>query len=77
MNIVKEYKSIEFALNNYQSRLETIPDELFTVTPPGGGWSYAEVYSHILKATLGACRTYFLLRNLKNRPGIFFSDIIR
>ena len=28
-------------------------------------------------STLGACRTYFLLRNLKNRPGIFFSDIIR
>jgi hypothetical protein len=26
---------------------------------------------------LGACRTYFLLRNFKNRPGIFFSDIIR
>src|SRR6185437_164034 len=29
-------------------------DELFTETPPGGGWSYVEVYSHLLKATLGS-----------------------
>jgi hypothetical protein len=54
MNIAKEYKTIEAALNNYRAHLDTIPDELFTVTPPGGGWSYAEVYSHILKATLGS-----------------------
>jgi hypothetical protein len=29
-----------------------IPDELFDVTPPGGGWSFAEVYSHIMQAHL-------------------------
>jgi hypothetical protein len=54
MNIAKEYKTINTALDNYRARLDTIPDELFTVTPPGGGWSYSEVYSHILKATLGS-----------------------
>lgn len=41
-------------LNDYRARLDTIPDELFNVTPPGGGWSYAEVYSHILQATMAA-----------------------
>jgi hypothetical protein len=54
MNIAKELKTTESALDNYREWLDTIPDELFTVTPPGGGWSYAEVYSHILKATLGS-----------------------
>ncbi|HEY4322422.1 MAG TPA: DinB family protein [Mucilaginibacter sp.] len=54
MNIAKEHKTIEAALDNYRAQLDTIPDELFTVTPPGGGWSYAEVYSHILKTTLGS-----------------------
>jgi hypothetical protein len=54
MNITKELKTIEFALDSYRAQLDTIPDELFTVTPPGGGWSYAEVYSHILKTTLGS-----------------------
>jgi hypothetical protein len=54
MNIAKEHKAIDAALDIYRAQLDTIPDELFTATPPGGGWSYAEVYSHILKATLGS-----------------------
>jgi hypothetical protein len=54
MNIAKERRAIDAALDNYRAQLETIPDELFTETPPGGGWSYAEVYSHILQATLGS-----------------------
>jgi hypothetical protein len=54
MNIAKERKAINAALDNYRAQLDTIPDELFTETPPGGGWSYAEVYSHILQATLGS-----------------------
>jgi hypothetical protein len=55
MNIAKEHKAIDAALDNYRVQLDNIPDELFTETPPGGGWSYAEVYSHILQATLGSC----------------------
>jgi hypothetical protein len=54
MNIAKERKAIEAAFDIYRNRLETIPDEQFTLTPPGGGWSYAEVYSHILQADLGS-----------------------
>lgn len=54
MNIGETRKKIEEALDSYRSRLDNIPDDLFMVTPPGGGWSYAEVYSHILQADLGA-----------------------
>jgi len=54
MNIAKERKAIDTALDNYRAQLDTIPDDKFTETPRGGGWSYAEVYSHILQATLGS-----------------------
>jgi hypothetical protein len=54
MNIAKERKAIDAAFDAYRAKLDTIIDEIFTETPPGGGWSYAEVYSHILKATLGS-----------------------
>ncbi|WP_428328565.1 DinB family protein [Mucilaginibacter sp.] len=55
MNLLTEQKAIDTALDDYRAQLDLIPDDLFTVTPPGGGWSYAEVYSHILKATLKSC----------------------
>jgi hypothetical protein len=54
MNIARERIAIDAALDNYRAQLDTIPDEQFTETPPGGGWSYAEVYSHILQATLAS-----------------------
>ena len=54
MNIARERKSINAALDSYRAQLDTIPDDRFTETPPGGGWSYAEVYSHILNASLGS-----------------------
>jgi len=54
MNIAKERKAIDAALDKYRAQLDRIPDEKFTEMPPGGGWSYAEVYSHILQATLGS-----------------------
>jgi len=54
MTIAKEQKAINIALDKYRAQLDEIPDDRFTVTPPGGGWSFAEVYSHILKATLGS-----------------------
>lgn len=53
MNIAKELKSINAALDEYRRQLDTIPDKQFDVTPPKGGWSYAEVYSHIMQATIG------------------------
>ena len=54
MNIGETRKKIEEVLDVYRKRLDTIPDDLFMVTPPDNGWSYAEVYSHILQADLGA-----------------------
>jgi len=54
MKVAKERQSINEALDKYREQLELIPEERFTETPPGGGWSYAEVYSHILQATLGS-----------------------
>lgn len=54
MNIAKERSAIDKALDDYRAKLDTISDELFTKNPEDGGWSYAEVYSHILKATLGS-----------------------
>lgn len=54
MNALAEKKQLDAALDEYRRRLDTIPDERFTETPPGGGWSYAEVYNHILQADLGS-----------------------
>lgn len=54
MTITENRQAIEAAFDVYRTRLDTIPDELFAETPPGGGWSYAEVYSHILQADLGS-----------------------
>lgn len=54
MSIASERKEIEAVFDIYRGHLDTIPDDLFTLTPPGGGWSYAEVYSHILQADLGS-----------------------
>ena len=54
MNILSVHKDIGQVLDIYRDRLDNIPDERFTETPPGGDWSYAEVYSHILQATLGS-----------------------
>lgn len=52
--LAADYTGIEMALDTYRAKLDAIPDDLFDVTPRGGGWSYAEVYSHIMQATLGA-----------------------
>ncbi|MBD1394064.1 DinB family protein [Mucilaginibacter glaciei] len=54
MNVARERRSIEEALDIYREWLDTITDEQFTQTPSMGGWSYAEVYDHIMKASLGS-----------------------
>ncbi|UOE48605.1 DinB family protein [Mucilaginibacter sp. SMC90] len=54
MSIANERKAIDAALDEYRRQLDLIPDELFDVTPPDGSWSFAEVYSHIMQATLGS-----------------------
>lgn len=54
MKIVDERAAIEAAFDQYRALLDEIPDAQFDASPVGGGWSYAEVYAHILKATLGS-----------------------
>ncbi|WP_462264459.1 DinB family protein [Mucilaginibacter sp.] len=54
MNIAAEKKKLDAALDEYRRRLDIIADEQFTQTPPKGGWSYAEVYSHIMQADLAS-----------------------
>ena len=54
MNIATERRAIDQILDTYRDLLDTVTDEQFTETPKDGGWSIAEVYSHVLQATLGA-----------------------
>jgi hypothetical protein len=54
MSIAKEYKGIVTAFDNYREQLDIIPDELFAETPAEGSWSCAEVYSHVMQATLAS-----------------------
>ncbi|RFZ81798.1 DinB family protein [Mucilaginibacter terrenus] len=54
MNLAKERRAIDEALDRYREWLDTIPDSSFDVTPAKDGWSYAEVYDHIMKASLGS-----------------------
>ena len=54
MSITKEHRRINAVLDNYRAQLDTISEAQFTETPPSGGWSYAEVYSHIMQATMAA-----------------------
>jgi hypothetical protein len=54
MNIPQQRLAIDAALDSYRNQLDIIPDDLFDATPPNGGWSFAEVYSHILQATIGS-----------------------
>ena len=52
MNTKKVYQSIIKIVAAYQSKLATKNEENFTLTPPFGGWSYSEVYSHIFDSSL-------------------------
>jgi hypothetical protein len=54
MNLSKDRRSIEAALDTYRRLMDSYTEERFIETPPMGGWSYAEVYDHILKASLGS-----------------------
>ena len=52
MNTNKVHQSIIKIVNAYQATLRTKSEEEFVLTPPIGGWSYSEVYSHIFDSSL-------------------------
>jgi hypothetical protein len=54
VSISKEHTRINAIFDNYRAQIDSIPDDKFDVTPPKGGWSYAEVYSHIMQATMAS-----------------------
>jgi hypothetical protein len=44
--------SIQDITTAYRNNLNRIPEARFEVTPPIGGWSYAEVYNHIFDLSI-------------------------
>ena len=54
MSIASDKQALEESLAVYRRKLDELPDDLFNQTPPSGGWSYAEVYCHILQANMGS-----------------------
>ncbi|MFD2284906.1 DUF1569 domain-containing protein [Pedobacter petrophilus] len=52
MNTAKVRVSIQQIIASYKSKLSAYADHDFQCTPPIGGWSYSEVYSHIFDASL-------------------------
>ena len=48
MSVTSNKKELEKTLQFYEHFLKTVDEETFFSTPLSGGWSYAEVYSHIL-----------------------------
>jgi hypothetical protein len=54
VSITNEHKRLNAIFDIYRAQIDSIPDDQFGQTPPHGGWSYAEVYSHIMQATMAA-----------------------
>lgn len=52
MNSQRHYQSIRNIVAVYQQKLNDISEEAFITTPPIGGWSTSEVYSHIFDSSL-------------------------
>ena len=52
MNIRRQYLSILSSVKIYEDFLANISEEVFLQSPPNGGWSYSEVYSHVFQSNL-------------------------
>jgi hypothetical protein len=68
VNLSKEHHLLTTILNNYRTQLDIIPDDEFDVTPPSGDWSCAEVYSHIMQATIFASITLERCTHSTSKP---------
>lgn len=49
MSIISDRKRILASLDFYETFLKNVSEDRFLETPPSGGWSFSEVYSHILE----------------------------
>jgi hypothetical protein len=52
MSLGHTNKSILDTVSAYEKLLAGVSEEAFTKSPPDGGWSYAEVFSHIFSSNL-------------------------
>lgn len=50
MSVKSDQQRILESLKFYREFLKTVSEEVFLKTPRQGGWSFAEVYAHILSA---------------------------
>lgn len=52
MSVASDKASLFKSFHFYESFLKTINEEDFQLSPSAGGWSYSEVYAHILGSNL-------------------------
>ena len=52
MSVKSDKEILLQSLKFYEEFLKTVNEDVFLTTPPINGWSYSEVYSHILSANL-------------------------
>ena len=78
MGINKEFSSLEQVIGAYRTKLGTLPEAQFATTPPIGGWSASEVYSHIFDASLLSLKALeeCLEGRGANRPTPFVTKVI-
>jgi uncharacterized damage-inducible protein DinB len=73
--VQKTYRSIQYNVAVYETLLEGITEEHFQRTPAAGGWSYAEVFSHIFRSNMTCINVIALCANgeaveLRKEPSI-------
>lgn len=78
MNPANVFSSIQLIAEDYNKKLNTISEAQFQMTPPIGGWSYSEVYSHIFDASILSTETMeaCLAGHGENRPTAFVVKLI-
>lgn len=54
MSVNNHYRSLIKAVEEYEKLLAEVSEETFIQSPPDGGWSYSETYTHIFQANLGS-----------------------
>ena len=52
MRAERQYRSLLKTLVVYETLLAQLSEEDFSQSPPNGGWSYSETYSHIFQSDL-------------------------
>jgi hypothetical protein len=52
MSVARSHLSILRTVGVYERLLDSVSEDVFTATPPMGGWSYAEVYTHIFTTNI-------------------------